>query len=98
MRFVPGIAILVLACGSIEDEGPPDPRRCEQLREHLVDLQVREVHVATGIDREAHRRAMTAALGRDFVTSCTTRLVASQIRCALDATDPVAAAACSGSR
>lgn len=86
--------LMFVGCGSLDDDGPPSPRRCEQLRDHLVGLQLQDIHIASGIDREAHRMAMTSALGNDFVASCTGKLVDSQVTCALDATESVVAAAC----
>lgn len=88
------VIFMFVGCATSDSGGSAEPRQCERLREHLVDLQVADIHVATGIDREAHRRAMTNALGGDFVSSCTSKLTESQIECALGAGDRLAAAAC----
>ena len=87
--------LLLTACTSSVEEEPIDTRRCERLRDHLVDLQVADIHIAAGIDREAHRRAMTAALGSSFVSSCVEKLTETQVDCALDTNDLAAVAACS---
>lgn len=58
-------------------------------------MRLAEVHIATGVDREAHRVAMKAALGGEFVAGCTGKLTESQVSCALRATDGPGAAACS---
>jgi hypothetical protein len=92
------LAPFVLVACTSSDYGPADTQQCERLRDHLVDLQVRDIHIATGIDREAHRRAMTQALGSDIVASCAGRLTESEVECALDKSDPSAAAACSSDR
>jgi hypothetical protein len=86
------IAILVFSCAS--DGGPPEARRCEQLRDHLVNLQVRDIHIATGVNREAHRRVMTDALGDTFISSCTSKLTDSEVSCALETTDSASANTC----
>ncbi len=88
------VIIIFIGCASSDGEEAAEPRQCERLREHLVDLQVADIHVATGIDREAHRRAMTSALGQSFVSSCTGKLTESQVQCALGAGDRLTAAAC----
>ncbi len=66
---------------------------CEQLRDHLVDLRVRD---ATGTPDELaqHRAAMMRALGDDFVVSCEDNLGPTQIACATAATDLAAVTAC----
>ena len=86
--------ILVLSACASEGNQPPEASRCVKLRDHLVDLQVADIHVATGIDREAHRRALASALGDDFTSTCAGTLTEAQVDCALDARDASAAAAC----
>ena len=76
------------------DNQPAEVGRCTKLRDHLVQLQVADIHVATGIDREAHRRALSKALGDDFATACASKLTEAQVDCALAAEDPTTAAAC----
>lgn len=88
------VLLLVLAACASEGNQPPEASRCAKLRDHLVDLQVADINPATGIDREAHRRALAGALGEDFATTCTSTLTDSQVECALGAGDASAAAAC----
>jgi hypothetical protein len=95
MRLLSTVAILLLSCAS--SDGPRKPQRCEQLRDYLVDLQVQDINVVTGVDRQSHRRAMSAALG-DAVATCVTKLSDSQVGCALDATSSTMAAACARDR
>jgi hypothetical protein len=92
------VIVIGLFVGCASPDEPADQRQCARLREHLVDLHVGDVHVATGIDREAHRRALAQALGPDFVTSCSGKLTESQVDCALNANDRAAAAACATAR
>lgn len=73
---------------------PPEAKRCAELREHLVELQVADIHIASGIDREAHRRALGQALGDQFVGQCIDRLSEAQVDCSLAAADKAAAADC----
>jgi len=89
------IVTLLLSCADNSDNGAAEARRCEQLRDHLVEIRLADVHIATGVDREAHRVAMKTALGGEFVASCTSKLTESQVNCALRATDTAGAAACS---
>lgn len=88
------VFVLMLSACASEGNQPPEASRCMKLRDHLVDLQVADIHVATGIDREAHRRALASALGEDFTSTCTSTLSESQVDCALSANDATAAAAC----
>ena len=94
MRWFVLVTISMGCAGSSPDENP-EPRQCEQLRDHLVDLQVAQIHIATGIDREAHRSALSKALGDEFLTACTAKMSASQVECALGAADATTAAGCS---
>lgn len=88
------VLLLVLSACASEGNQPPEASRCTKLRDHLVDLQVSDIHVATGIDREAHRRALASALGDDFAATCTSTLTDAQVECALGASDAASAAAC----
>lgn len=94
MRCCVMMLVLVLSACASEGNQPPEARRCATLRDHLVDLQVADIHVATGIDREAHRRALASALGDDFAATCASTLTEAQVECALGATDATSAAAC----
>lgn len=49
--------VFLLALSACASEGiqPPEAGHCAKLRDHLVDLQVADIHIATGVDREAHR-------------------------------------------
>jgi len=80
---------LIASCGG-DDDVAVRQSPCEQLREHLVDLQL-----ATGsnIDREAHRANLRQSLGRDFLATCAT-LSDAEVACALDAPDTSSATAC----
>jgi hypothetical protein len=92
MRCCVAVVLMIGCAGS--ESGTPEPRRCLELREHLVELQVDDIHFASGIDREAHRRALKQALGDHFVEQCTSRLTEGQVSCALGAADQAVAAAC----
>ena len=82
--------VLIAGCGGRDDEAAPSAR-CESLRDHLVELRLAQ---ATNVDKAAHRVAMLKALGDTFVADCQTKLGASEVDCALNATDTAAAAAC----
>jgi hypothetical protein len=96
MRCVVLFVILTMGCATSNDRGErPEPRRCEELRDHLVDLRLWE---ATGVDRAAHRDAMRDALGPAFVTGCTSAMTEIQVECALKAADVAAATVCTTAR
>ncbi len=83
---------LVIGCGGDEsDEAERSPSRCEQLREHLISIQLAD---ASQIDMSAHRDAMRRALGSGFITSCESTMSEPQVKCALDAADAQALTAC----
>lgn len=86
--------VFVLAAACAGSSGPADQRQCARLREHVVDLQLADVHVAVGIDREAHRRALKQSLGDNFVANCSSTLTEDQVDCVLNASDRAAIAAC----
>ena len=86
------LAILGISCSA--ERTPFDEHRCSELRSRLVDLQVRDIHFATGIDVEAHRQTLSAALGDDFVASCLSKLDETQVDCVFAAPDQAAAMAC----
>lgn len=88
----------MLGCASGEDHAPasaPAPVPCELLRDHLVDLRLASVGTpGEPIDIDAHRRAMQAALGDGFVSSCKTNVAQATIDCELAAGSLDAANAC----
>ena len=93
-RWPTVIALFLLAsCSSSSDDGADPRRRCEQLRDHLIDVRL----AASDIDLTAHRAAMKQALGDHFVDACASKMTGDQIRCALDAKDQAAADACTSS-
>jgi hypothetical protein len=91
-RLVVAMTMAVSGCGGSEPrEGDEPSRRCERMRDHLVDLRLAD---ATGIDREGSRALMRSALGDDFIDSCARTLTTEQIECALRAASAELAAAC----
>ncbi len=79
-------------CAATGDNASVKDRvKCESLRDHIVELRLAQ---ATNVDRASHRAAMRKALGDTFVTDCQTKLGASEVDCALNATDTAAAVAC----
>ncbi len=92
------LAVLVLlgiGCSSSEDDGDASRRKCVQLREHLVDVRLKDV---TNVDAAAYRAVMARSLGDRFVTECIRDLSELQIKCALAATDSASVTACSSSK
>jgi hypothetical protein len=85
IAFVLPLLVALAGCSKYDvwDE-MSDVRQCERLRDHVIDVRL---ETASGVDHEAHRAAMKAALGKDFVADCQSRLTYSQRRCALDAED-----------
>lgn len=65
-------------------------RKCERLREHVVELRVDGLPER---DRNAHRLALRQALAGQFSDDCMS-FTSRQLSCALAAADVVAATAC----
>lgn len=86
--------LLLSSCagGGDEGDGESAEARCTRVRDRLVELKLDDTSVA---DRAAHAKAMRSALGDDFVTRCASSLSDAQRTCVLEATDSLAAAACS---
>lgn len=82
-------ALLLLSCA---DQGESIERKCERLRDHVIDLRMEGLPAS---DRDAHRHALKQALGERFADECRT-FTAKQITCGLEAKDISDATACSG--
>lgn len=80
---------LLFACGGSEREAPQ--ARCEQVREHMIGLQLS----SHGAARETHANVMRRAMGTEFVTSCVRSMKPAQVDCILAAKEAKAALACS---
>ncbi len=79
----------VIGCAS-EDAKEASLRECRRLREHLIDLRLADTHV----DVVAHRKALSGAMGDDFVNRCAEDLTTAQVRCALATKDSLKALEC----
>jgi hypothetical protein len=89
-----GLLVLFGACTS--EESPASEASCAEMRDHLIELRLRDAQGAVPhVDVAAHRAALSKALGDGFVESCHSTLTIAQARCALDARNSTAAAACS---
>lgn len=91
----------MIACSS-NSENDVDRRKCEQFRDHVLDVQLAGIDKTTDshggtVDVDAHRAAMKQALGEDFVATCQKKLTAAQLKCALAATDSAAVSGCASS-
>jgi hypothetical protein len=84
-----GLAICFHSTGCAAEEESLE-RRCDRLRDHLVDLRMEGVPVA---DQASHRVALRQALGEQFADQCKS-MTAKQIDCGLGADEISAAAAC----
>jgi hypothetical protein len=105
------VMLSLAACGSSSDDEATARRRCEQLRDHVIDLRFpstataapeTNTHGSDGapppvFDPAPHRAAMKQALGDRFVDACAKHMTAAQLECALSAGDEAAVSACSGS-
>lgn len=85
------VCLLVAACTGDEHDAEVDRRTCEKLRDHLVEVRLKD---AVPADVAAHRSAMKKVLGEDFIASCSKDLSPAQVKCALAATDNTAASNC----
>lgn len=85
------IAVIIASAACAQDPEELSAKRCQQLREHLVELRVK---AAPAIEQQdAHRAALQQALGDSFVDACQ-KLPAADVVCALNAADSAAADAC----
>lgn len=89
MRRVVVTVALIFACGDDRPDAKPETR-CEQLREHLIDLRLAD---AMHVDKDAHREALRGSMGNEFLTSCA-KLSDQVVACGLTASDSTTAAAC----
>jgi len=75
-----------------------DRRACEQLRDHVIELRIAGARGASGqgppIDFEPHRAALKQALGEPYLAACLKTFTATQVTCALGATDDASATEC----
>jgi hypothetical protein len=94
-RVMVAVLLVFGACASRDEDGRAPTKKCEQLRDHLVDLRLAD---AAGVDREAHRKVMRQAMGDEFIASCTSSLSSAQVKCALAAGDLKSAESCSSVR
>jgi hypothetical protein len=84
------LMIAIGACTSSNDDAV-DQRRCTQLRDHLIDLRLKGLE---DVDIASHRRALTQALGDEFVASCQQSIAWGELKCMLDAADQETAESC----
>lgn len=90
--------MFIVGCSSGDDDGVDTRRRCEQLRDHMIDMRLGGLETAAPsqkIDVAAHRAAMMQALGESFLSSCQTDFKPKQLDCALAAPDLNAITDCS---
>lgn len=92
MRRAAGVVAVLLwvACASSEEGERAKAKRCELARDHLVDLRL----AGTQADVQAHRAAITNALGSGFTEQCIATLSRDQIDCALAAKEATRALSC----
>jgi hypothetical protein len=88
------MVLLVSLTGCDHDDEVVEIAPCEQMRDHLIDLQLAE---SNSIDREAHREILKRSLGETFVSSCESSMSSSQVGCVLHADDSESASACTSS-
>ena len=92
-------AALLAAC---TNEHRVTRQRCQQLRDHLIDLRLQQANPGgasdPSLDLAAHRKVFERALGERFVTSCQQKLDVAQLDCELAAKDSTTANACGSKR
>jgi hypothetical protein len=90
MKISIAILLLLVACAN---DDVVDQKACSRLRDHVIDLRLREVDA----DRERHREAMRRTLGDNYVARCVEVVTRSQLDCSMAARDVSALQACSTS-
>lgn len=83
------VVVMLVSCAGGEEAG--DAKRCERVRDRIVDLRLDN---ATNVHRDAHRIAMRDALGASFVETCERTMTAAQQRCVLESRDLAAVSSC----
>ncbi|MDX2094206.1 MAG: hypothetical protein SFX73_40620 [Kofleriaceae bacterium] len=94
MRWLALFFVCFGCSGDDEDANTARRSRCEQVRNHLVELRLAS---ATNVDVAAHRTALRRALGDEFIARCETSMSDAVVSCALAASDSAGAAACNAS-
>lgn len=96
------LVILSVSCGSSSgddsDRAAEDgaaAKRCNDLREHMIDLRLAPSANADGVDLAPHRLALRNALGQRFLDHCVAAMTPEQVECALGAKDSATVGACS---
>jgi hypothetical protein len=84
------VAGLLGACGHGDTDEEVMRSRCGELRDHLVDLQLQS---ATA-DREAHRAALMASLGSNYVDECVHERTRADLDCGIAAKSPSDVVSC----
>lgn len=82
--------VLLTACGDDQAE-EKQLTRCEQLREHVIDVRLAD---AVQVDKDAHREVLRQSLGTEFLGGCE-KLSKEVVDCGLAAADSSTLAACS---
>jgi hypothetical protein len=95
---LPRVGSLIVLCwlfaaACTSDSDVVDRRKCEALRDHLVELRLRAV-ATPKVNIEAHRAAMKRALDTRFLSRCERELTITQLRCQLSAKSMQTANAC----
>ena len=102
------LSLLLIACGSADDEGDLSnvEKRCLRMRDHLIDVRLQSTTAdvpgadaaRAGAIAAQHREALTAALGEDFARRCASSMSVAEIDCVLGADDNEAVTACNTKR
>ena len=86
IRLLLSVGVSAALAGGCTRHEIVDRRRCETLRDHLIDVRVSSDGEAAG-DATQHREAMKAALGAAFIDNCERTMSAEQLNCSLQAHD-----------
>ncbi len=85
-----GVRILLIAIvASCDHTSFSVEQRCKEVREHLVELHLRD-----DVNRDAHADVVRRAMGDQFVASCSRSMTKSEMTCIVDANSEGAARAC----
>jgi hypothetical protein len=89
------LALAAVSCASCasssSDDHGPSRKACEQYRSHVVEVRLEGVTQ----DRDAHRTALLASLGDQFVDRCVAETAPGELRCAMAASTIDTLRACS---
>ena len=99
-RFLVGLTLTLFLAACTSGAGDDSTTRCEQLRDHRVDLQLKTLTSRAGDDAQQleliakHRANLVSALGDEHVATCMATRSEAYLDCAMATTTKTQLAEC----